>query len=65
MNTYEEIVAKYGYTDTAKCVVNEDGEKVLLSIDEDGACVRTLQKNGWMRINVYYKDGTCKELYQK
>ena len=65
MTTYEKLVKKHGYIDTAKCGINEDGEDVIVSIDEESACVRTLQKNGWMRINIYYPDGTSEELFER
>ena len=65
MNDYEEMVAKYGLIEEAQVGVNGVGETVVVSIDEECVCVTTLQKNGWARINVYHKDGTCEETYQR
>lgn len=65
MNTYEKMLNNYGLIAEAKVGVNETGEKVVVSIDEESACVRTLQDNGWMRINIYHKDGTEEEMFQK
>ena len=65
MNDYEEMVAKYGLIEEAQVGTNEFGEAVIVSIDEECACVTTIQKNGWARINVYHKDGTCEETYRR
>lgn len=64
MTYYDELVEKYGLISEVKVGVNEDGENCMISIDEECACIRTLQKNNWMRVNIYYKDGTSEELYQ-
>ena len=63
MDRYQELLKKHGYCE-ALCGVNEEYENVMLSIDKESACVRTLQKNGWIRINIYHKDGTYEELYE-
>lgn len=37
---------------------NKDGETILISINKSNITTRTLQHNGWMRINSYtYDDG--------
>lgn len=43
---------------------NEDGEVVSTSINHDNIVVETFQKNGWIRTNVYWEDGTIEELYE-
>lgn len=63
MTTYEELLQKHGYIDLPKVGVNEDGEKVMITIDEDAAVIDTFQNNSWVRTNIYYKDGTVEELY--
>ena len=65
MTEYEELVAKFGYTEEFKLGVNADGDNVLVSIDENLASIRTFQKNGWIRINIYYRDGFSEELYER
>lgn len=65
MSDYEEMVAKYGLIEETKIGKNEDGEYVVVSIDKECACIRTLQKNGWMRINIYHKDGTIEEMFER
>ena len=65
MNTYEKYFAEFGLTPDPLCGVDEDGEDVIVSIDDDCACVKTLQGNGWIRTNIYHRDGTVEELYQR
>ena len=64
MTTYEEMLEKYG-----KCEgmvgENSEGETVILSIDDEAACTTTSQTNGWHRINIWYKDGSWSESYEK
>ena len=60
---YEELVTKFGYIE-GQVGTNENGENVLVSIDNECASIRTLQHNGWQRINVYWKDGTEEEYYE-
>ena len=64
MTTYDELLLKYG-----KCEglvgTNEDGEKVIVTIDDKSACTRTLQFNGYIRTNTYYPDGTSEETYER
>lgn len=64
MTYYEELFKKFGYVE-GQVGVNELGEHVIVSIDEDAASVRTLQRNGWMRINIYYEDGGEEETYER
>lgn len=62
MTTYQELFNKHGFIE-GLCGVNEDKENVIVSIDEECATIRTFQKNGFIRTNVYYKDGFSEELY--
>ena len=64
-NTYEEMVDKYGLIEEYRMGKDEDGDPVMVSIDDTCASIRTFQKNGWVRINVYYKDGTVEELFER
>ena len=62
-----------GFTpaDLPLLATNEDGEEVIVEAygtDENGDIIwqlTTMQKNNWLRINVYYKDGTVEALYEK
>lgn len=42
---------------------NEDGEMACVSISEDNIMISTHQKNGWVRENVYWRDGTVEEFF--
>lgn len=44
---------------------NELNQIVILEVHEDNLVTRTLQDNGWSRINIYWKDKTREEFYQK
>jgi len=61
---YQELKRMYGYVE-GQIGENSDGEKVIVSIDEESAEIKTLQDNGWIRVNVYYPDGTEEELYRR
>ena len=43
---------------------NEDMEQVSISIAKDRIDVVTYQDNGWIRRNVYWRDGTREELFE-
>lgn len=73
---YRDIKAKltekgYGVHDLPLVGKNEDGQTIIVSVVkdiEDGSDafkVETAQDNGWMRVNIYYKDGTVEELYER
>lgn len=65
MTDYEELFNKYGKTESIKVTTNSSGENVLVFIDDTCALLKTLQSNGWMRINVYYPDGSSEEYYER
>lgn len=47
---------------------NSDGENVIVEHGQDEQKffkLTTSQKNGWLRINYIYEDGTSEELYEK
>lgn len=44
---------------------NEEGEKVMISINNDNVTVQTFQKNNWIRTNVYWRDYTTEELFSR
>lgn len=64
MTTYEKLVAEFGDNVEDACGHNQNKENIILNINDEYAEVRTLQKNGFHRINVYWKDGTEEELYE-
>ena len=62
MSDYEYLLNKFGYCE-ARVGRNSDDENCIISIDEKAASIRTVQKNKWCRVNIYWKDGTCEEYY--
>ncbi len=64
MTEYELLRKQFGLVE-AGVGTNKDGESVVVSIDEECASVRTIQKNSrFHRINIYWKDGTEEEMYE-
>lgn len=61
---YQKLLAKYGYIEGG-VGTDEDGDTVMVTIDKESAEVKTLQKNGWMRVHTYYPDGTITESFTK
>lgn len=46
--------------------VNEKGEYVVIGRCAGGAVyARTLQGNGWARVDYYHEDGTVEETYER
>ena len=64
MTNYEYLLNKFGYCE-ARVGRNSNNQNCIISIDEEAASIRTLQDNRWSRINIYWKDGTEEELYEK
>lgn len=60
---YQKLLDQFGYIKDVLVGINEDGEKVIVSIDEESAYVKTLQSNQYARVNIYYPDGREDELY--
>jgi len=48
---------------------NENDEYVILERskqgDEEVYILKTAQKNDWIRVNVYYQNGTAEEYYER
>ena len=44
---------------------NENGETVILEITPEFLKTSTNQSNDWIRINIYHKDRTVEETYEK
>lgn len=42
---------------------NELGERIFISIAHDNIVVVTLQQNGWIRRNTYWRDGSREESF--
>lgn len=44
----------------------EDSEELMLVYPSNGDCImtRTFQNNGWIRRNVFWKDGVVEEIFE-
>lgn len=45
--------------------INEKGENVILEITPKFLKASTHQNNNWIRVNIYYKDRTVEETYER
>lgn len=60
-----KIIAKYGKKGLLTTGENQYGENIMLSVCEDNVTTETLQSNGWIQVNTYWKDGTVEETYKR
>lgn len=58
-----ELMERYGDSDTMKFGINDLGEDIAISIHKDKIVVATYQSNGWARRNTYYPTGEMEERY--
>lgn len=58
------LMEKYGDSKFPYIGENENGERVFISISPDNITSRTHQINGWVRENVYQKDGYFIDSYE-
>ena len=59
------LMAQYGDSEEMMFGDNENGETIQISIFSDHIVVVTMQHNGWVRKNIYYKDSyDSEELYE-
>lgn len=58
-----ELMNKYGDSDTMFMGVNTEFEETEISIFPDKIVYVTYQHNGWVRKNIYWRDGTREEMF--
>lgn len=58
-----ELMDKYGGSDTMFMGVNTEFEETEISIFPDKIVYVTYQHNGWVRKNIYWRDGTREEMF--
>ena len=63
-NGLVSLMDKYGAGHDMLRGTNESHENVLTSIFPDKIVITTLQKNGWVRKTMYYRDGNSEEIYE-
>lgn len=59
------LMDEHGDSKTMYPGINEDGEDVYISIFHDKIVTSTTQSNGWIRKNIYWRDGTREETFEK
>ena len=57
------IMDNYAQYRTMGIGKNEDGEMTTSSVYQDKIIIDTYQNNGWVRRNIYHRDGTREELF--
>lgn len=57
------LMDKYGKSETMFMGVNTEGEDTTISIATENIVYVTYQHNGWVRKNIYWRDGTCEETF--
>ena len=58
-----KLMDEYGDSDTMFTGTNTELEDTTISIFHDRIVYVTFQSNGWVRKNVYWRDGTREELF--
>ena len=58
-----KIMDEYGGSDCPFSGMNKNGEDVWISVFYDRITVKTHQRNGWVRINTHWRDGTREETF--
>lgn len=60
----QELMDKYGNSDSSYFGENESGEMVEISIFHDKIIVSTYQENDFIRKNIYHYYGESEEFYE-
>lgn len=60
-----EIMDKYGDEALPFGGINENGERVLIGVCHDSISIQTFQNNGWLRTNIYNRNGEFEELFDR
>lgn len=63
-DTYETLSAMLGSSDQT-FGRNGSDENVIVERYDDHILTTTFQRNGWVRSNHYYEDGTVEELFER
>ncbi len=58
-----DLMDEKGDSDTLFLGSNENMEDTTISISRDKIVYVTFQNNGWVRKNVYWRDGTTEEIF--
>lgn len=58
-----KLMDEHGDSETMFFGINEDEEDVQISIFHEKIVVVTMQHNGWIRKNIYWRDGIREETF--
>ena len=59
------LMDEHGDSTTMYPGKSEHGEDVYISIFPDRIVTSTTQSNGWIRKNIYHRDGTREETFER
>ena len=59
------LMDEHGDSKTMYPGKSENGEDVYISIFSDKIVTVTSQSNGWQRKNIYYRDGSREEMFER
>lgn len=59
-----KLMDEKGNSDTMFMGVNTEFEETTISIFPEKIVYVTYQHNGWVRKNIYWRDGFCEELFE-
>ena len=59
------LMDEHGDSKTMYPGKSEHGEDVYISIFRDRIVTVTSQSNGWQRKNIYYRDGSREEMFER
>ena len=59
------LMDEHGDSKTMYPGTNELGEDVYISIFKEKIVTSTSQSNGWIRKNIYYRDGSREETFEQ
>ena len=59
-----KVMDEYGDSEFPFSGNNENLEETMISVAKERIDVTTYQHNGWIRRNVYWRDGTSEELFE-
>ena len=57
------IMDKYGSSTFPFSGMNPNSEEIEVSISSNSITVKTFQENGRVRLNTFWRDGTCEETF--
>lgn len=63
LEAMRKLMDERGDSDTMFLGVNENMEDTTISVFHDKIIYVTFQSNGWVRKNIYWRDGTREELF--